>query len=232
MAGRLRRQLRSGVPRRAAGMPDPDDAAEPEVFRAGRRRAAGSPIASSSSATSRPPTRRRSCRATSACCAHGSPTPRFFFDQDKKTRLEARVPKLATVVYHNRLGTQLDRVERVRGAGRGDRPDDRRRRGDGDACRAPRQGRSRDRHGRRIPRAARVDGPLLRRARRRARRRRARRSSSTTGRASPATRCRTAPSPRPWRWPTSSRRSPACSASARSLPATGTRSACGATRSA
>jgi glycyl-tRNA synthetase beta chain len=40
---------------------------------------------------------------------------RFFFDQDKKARLEARVPKLATVVYHNRLGSQLDRVERVRG---------------------------------------------------------------------------------------------------------------------
>jgi glycyl-tRNA synthetase beta chain len=40
---------------------------------------------------------------------------RFFFDQDRKTRLEARVPKLATVVYHHRLGTQLDRVERVRG---------------------------------------------------------------------------------------------------------------------
>jgi glycyl-tRNA synthetase beta chain len=40
---------------------------------------------------------------------------RFFFDQDKKTRLEARVPKLATVVYHNRLGTQLDRIERLRG---------------------------------------------------------------------------------------------------------------------
>jgi len=38
----------------------------------------------------------------------------FFFAQDKKTRLDARVGKLATVVYHNRLGTQLDRVERLR----------------------------------------------------------------------------------------------------------------------
>jgi len=40
---------------------------------------------------------------------------RFFFDQDRKVRLEARVPKLASVVYHNKLGGQLQRVERVRG---------------------------------------------------------------------------------------------------------------------
>jgi glycyl-tRNA synthetase beta chain len=39
---------------------------------------------------------------------------RFFFDQDRKLRLEARVPKLATIVYHNKLGTQLQRVERIR----------------------------------------------------------------------------------------------------------------------
>jgi glycyl-tRNA synthetase beta chain len=38
---------------------------------------------------------------------------RFFYDQDRKTRLEERVPQLAKVVYHNRLGTQLERVERV-----------------------------------------------------------------------------------------------------------------------
>jgi glycyl-tRNA synthetase beta chain len=40
---------------------------------------------------------------------------RFFFDQDRKVRLEARVPKLASVVYHNKLGGQLQRVDRVRG---------------------------------------------------------------------------------------------------------------------
>jgi glycyl-tRNA synthetase beta chain len=38
---------------------------------------------------------------------------RFFFDLDRKTRLEERVPRLAKVVYHNKLGTQLDRTERV-----------------------------------------------------------------------------------------------------------------------
>ena len=38
---------------------------------------------------------------------------RFFFDQDRKIRLEARVEKLATIVYHNKLGTQGERVARL-----------------------------------------------------------------------------------------------------------------------
>ena len=39
---------------------------------------------------------------------------RFFFEMDKKTKLADRVAQLGSVVYHNKLGTQLDRVERVR----------------------------------------------------------------------------------------------------------------------
>jgi glycyl-tRNA synthetase beta chain len=39
---------------------------------------------------------------------------RFFYEQDQKTRLADRVPKLANVVYHNKLGSQLERVERMR----------------------------------------------------------------------------------------------------------------------
>jgi glycyl-tRNA synthetase beta chain len=38
---------------------------------------------------------------------------KFFYDQDRRTRLEERVPQLASVVYHNKLGTQLERVERI-----------------------------------------------------------------------------------------------------------------------
>lgn len=38
---------------------------------------------------------------------------KFFFDQDRKKTLESRVPGLAKVVYHNKLGTQGERVERV-----------------------------------------------------------------------------------------------------------------------
>ena len=39
---------------------------------------------------------------------------RFFFETDKKTKLADRVPQLGNVVYHNKLGSQLDRIGRVR----------------------------------------------------------------------------------------------------------------------
>ncbi len=38
---------------------------------------------------------------------------RFFYELDRRTRLEERVPQLGKVVYHNKLGSQLERVERV-----------------------------------------------------------------------------------------------------------------------
>ena len=38
---------------------------------------------------------------------------KFFFDQDRKKTLESRVLNLAKVVYHNKLGTQGERVQRV-----------------------------------------------------------------------------------------------------------------------
>ena len=37
----------------------------------------------------------------------------FFFDTDRKTPLHQRVPQLASIVYHNKLGTQLQRTTRV-----------------------------------------------------------------------------------------------------------------------
>ncbi len=43
---------------------------------------------------------------------------KFFFDQDRKKTLESRVASLAKVVYHNQLGTQGERVERVRAIAR------------------------------------------------------------------------------------------------------------------
>ncbi len=43
---------------------------------------------------------------------------KFFFDQDRKKTLAERVPGLAKVVYHNKLGTQGERTERVRAIAR------------------------------------------------------------------------------------------------------------------
>jgi glycyl-tRNA synthetase beta chain len=44
---------------------------------------------------------------------------KFFFDQDRKRTLASRVDTLARVVYHGRLGSQRERVERVRTIARG-----------------------------------------------------------------------------------------------------------------
>ena len=43
---------------------------------------------------------------------------KFFFDQDRKKTLESRVGALGKVVYHNKLGTQGERSERVRAIAR------------------------------------------------------------------------------------------------------------------
>ncbi len=42
---------------------------------------------------------------------------KFFFDQDRKKTLASRVDGLAKVVYHNKLGSQGERAERVRAIG-------------------------------------------------------------------------------------------------------------------
>jgi len=39
---------------------------------------------------------------------------KFFFDQDRKVGLEVWVPKLKEIVFHEKLGTQYDRIQRVR----------------------------------------------------------------------------------------------------------------------
>ena len=43
---------------------------------------------------------------------------KFFFDQDRKKTLASRVEGLNKVVYHNKLGTQGERIERVRAIAR------------------------------------------------------------------------------------------------------------------
>ena len=93
---------------------------------------------------------------------------KFFFDQDRKKTLASRVEGLAKVVYHNKLGTQGERVERVRklaqaiGVKLGGDSDGKAGRPGRAAC----QGGLAHRHGGRIPRAARHHGPLLRPERR------------------------------------------------------------------
>jgi glycyl-tRNA synthetase beta chain len=44
---------------------------------------------------------------------------KFFFDQDRKKTLASRVEGLTKVVYHNKLGTQGERTDRVRAIAKG-----------------------------------------------------------------------------------------------------------------
>ena len=104
---------------------------------------------------------------------------RFFWEQDLKVPLEEQAKKLEQIVFHEKLGTVADKVERVAKLARWLVEEgivkERSTAGPaGRTRRAPRQGRPRHRHGRRIPRIAgrhrRLPRPRPRRARRRRRR--------------------------------------------------------------
>jgi hypothetical protein len=159
---------------------------------------------------------------------------RFFFETDKKTKLAARVPQLASIVHHNKLGSQLQRVERLVELSRRIQEDAAARQGGGrvgGARRPPRQGGPGDAHGGRVPRAAGGDGTLLRRGRWRAALGLPRDRAALLATLRGGTRCPPATPASRWRWPTAWTRSWACSPSATCLPATRTPSACGAPRS-
>src|SRR4030095_5002227 len=38
---------------------------------------------------------------------------KFFYDTDLKTKLEARLPKFEQIVFHEKLGTQAERIKRI-----------------------------------------------------------------------------------------------------------------------
>ena len=38
---------------------------------------------------------------------------KFFYDTDLKTRLEDRLPKFEQIVFHEKLGTQAERIARI-----------------------------------------------------------------------------------------------------------------------
>ena len=80
---------------------------------------------------------------------------KFFYETDLKTRLEDRLPKFEQIVFHEKLGTQAERIERIERLAARAGAAGRRRCGEGQTRRAAVQGRFAHRNGRRIPRAAR-----------------------------------------------------------------------------
>ena len=168
------------------------------------------------------PTRSISGRPTSATCPT-TPTP-----ENAGKPLDQRLAKLKKldIVFHEKLGTQGERVERIArwraNSRRWSAPTPSSPRARRELC----QGRSRHRDGRRVPRSAGPDGPPLRRAAGRARQRR--RRDRGTLQAAGAVRPR-ADGPGvawPWRWPTSWTRWSASGRSTRSRP--GARTLCAA----
>ncbi len=86
---------------------------------------------------------------------------KFFFEQDKKKKLADRLPGLANVVYHNKLGTQAQRTERVKSLAGAIAQSTGADVALAEARRAAGQDRPADRHGGRIPRTAGHHGHLL-----------------------------------------------------------------------
>ena len=45
--------------------------------------------------------------------ARGCRDAKFFYETDRKTKLEARLPKFEQIVFHEKLGTQGERIKRI-----------------------------------------------------------------------------------------------------------------------
>ena len=87
---------------------------------------------------------------------------KFFYETDLKTKLEDRLKKFDQIVFHEKLGTQAERVKRIERLAAEIAPLVERRRREDQARRASGEGRSADRSGRRIPGVAGLDGQVLR----------------------------------------------------------------------
>ncbi len=60
-----------------------------------------------------PTAARPSSPATSASSARACRDAKFFYEIDLKTKLEDRLPKFDGIVFHEKLGTQAERIARI-----------------------------------------------------------------------------------------------------------------------
>ena len=156
---------------------------------------------------------------------------KFFYDTDLKTRLEDRLPKFEHIVFHEKLGTQAERIARIVALAGHLAPivgaDVAKAERAAQLCKADLA----DRSGRRIPRGAGADGPLLRRGPGRGRSRRPRHRGSLQAEGAGRSWCRPIRCRSRSRWPTRSIFSPASGRSTRSRRGAKTRMRCGVRRS-
>ena len=170
MAGGADGLLRRALPRDPAGGDPRHHPRQPEMLRAARPSGeAGRACARQPASSSSPPNLDRASDGGAAIVAGNERVVRarlsdakFFWETDQKVPLEDRLEKLE-VHRVPREARHAGRAGRAhRGAGARARADRRRRSGARRARGAARQGRPRHRDGRRVPRAAGPDGPLLR----------------------------------------------------------------------
>ncbi len=114
MAGAAAGPVRRRIPRRAARGDRPHHAHQPEIFRLHERAKACSRRPSSASPMSRRRTAAQSIvEGNRRVLAARLADARFFWEQDLKVPLEEQARKLDGIVFHEKLGTVADKVERV-----------------------------------------------------------------------------------------------------------------------
>jgi hypothetical protein len=157
---------------------------------------------------------------------------KFFWDTDRKTKLEARLPKFEQITFHEKLGTQAERIERIARLAKELAPVVKADPAKGRDKRAAREGRPAHRSRRRVPRSAGPDGQVLRACRRHRRRRRCGLRGTLQAARARTTAFPTRRSRSPSRSRTSSTRWSDSGRSTKSRPARKTLTRCAARRSA
>ena len=60
----------------------------------------------------------KSATATSRCWPRAFADAQFFYEQDRKQPLEAYLPRLETLTFHEKMGSMRDKSERLEKIGR------------------------------------------------------------------------------------------------------------------
>ena len=114
MAGAAARRVRRRLPRRAARGDRAHHAHQPEIFRLHRRRGgAGAGVRLRRQHRREATAARRSSRATAGCSRRGSPTRASSGSRTSRCRSRSRRRSSTGIVFHEKLGTVADKVERV-----------------------------------------------------------------------------------------------------------------------
>jgi glycyl-tRNA synthetase beta chain len=160
MAGGADGRVRQGIPGRAAGGDHHLDQVAPEVFFPQDQDPANFQSLPAGLQPDRQGRRQKIVEGNNKVIAARLSDAKFFWELDKKTKLEDRLDDLEKITFHAKLGTQAERVARIealageiaKSSAQIEQPE---------AGGPPCQDRSCHRDGRRVPRASGPDGLVL-----------------------------------------------------------------------